>query len=186
MKKKKSEEFIRVSIHLKVDGKIARSQQKTYYARGRETHCFTFNDFARVIFMWDQRFDGSSTYAMDGLMQKMAKKLPKKKNETAESVFQKYWVNLEKTINEDFIRINKGGKQKYLPFPEENDYLKYSIITICENFQRMPLPVKYGFLYWFYTYVMNNSIEEIKKDIENIPDSIKQIVESVLIHKKKK
>lgn len=184
MEKQQNNEYLTVSIHLKVNGKLKRLQKKTYYGRGRETNCYTLDDFARTIFMWEHIFDGSSTYAYDGLLQEMEKKLPKKEGETAESVFQKYWVNLRKTIDEDFLEKNKGeGDKKYAFFPVEGDYLKYCIATQCESFNKATLPVKYGFLYWFYKYVMNGDINEIEADLNNIPNEIKKLVDTVIVKK---
>jgi hypothetical protein len=181
---KENKEYLKVSIHLKVDGAIKRSEEKTYYARGKESACYTLDDFARTVFMWDHIFNGGSTYAYDGLLQEMEKELPKIEGETAESVFQKYWVNLKKTINEDFVKKNKGDStDKYSIFPEEGDYLKYSIASLCQSFERSPLPVKYGFLHYFFKYIMNESIKEVQVDLNKIPKEIKKLVDNHLIIK---
>lgn len=180
MAKRNQKEYLTVSVILKVNGKIKRLRKKTYYGRRSESHCFNLNDFAQVIFMWDKIFSRQgSTFAYDGLLQEAAKKLPKKDGETAESVFNKYWVNLNETIEADFLSKNKGGKGNFL-FPVENDYLKYLSFTMCNSFSRNPLPVKYAFLYWFFKYVMNGSIKEIEAELNNVPDDIKKMVDSFL------
>lgn len=184
---KLKKEYLTVALQLKVDGRVVRSKKRTYYGRTKNTHAFTLDRFAKIIFMYDHIFGGGLTYAYDGLLQTMEKKLPKKDNETAESVFRKYWISFKETIDKEFVENNKGKKNKENEiFPEDNDYLKYCIFSICENFEKQPLPVKYGFLYWFYKYAMNSSIEEIKKDLENIPSEIKNIVDSLIVKKNKK
>lgn len=184
MKKLNKKEFVTVTLSLKVDGKLARSKKKTYYAHSRGSYAFTLEDFARIIFMYDDYFSVSgSTYAYDGLLQKMEKKLPKRKDETAKSLFEKYWVNLRKTIDDEFLEFNKGDKNKNMQFPlypEEGDYLKMCFVSSAENFNRRPLPVKYAFLYWFYKYVMNSSMKEIKDDLNNVPKEIKKMVDNIL------
>jgi len=174
------EDYLTVSIHMRVDGKIMRRKEETYYGRARETHAFDLDNFAQIIFMYEKMFCGGSTYAYDGLLQKMEKKLSKKDGITAESVFQKYWVNLEKTINDDFEEKNKGDNGEYAIFKQEGDYLKYGIVCHCDSFNRSALPIQYGFLYWLYKYVMNGSMDEMKKELENVPQSIKDLVDNHL------
>jgi len=177
----KKNEYLTVSIHLKVDGKLKRAKKRTYYARGREKPCFTLNDFAKTIFLYDKMFASSGTYAYDGLLQEMEKKLPATDNETAESLFNKYWVNTKETYDKIFNELNKGNNEL---FAAENDYLKFYIVQACNNFNGYPILVKYGFLYWFYKYAMNSSIHEIETDLKNIPDEIKKIVDSFKYEKR--
>lgn len=184
---KENKEHVTVSLHLKVDGKLKRLKKKTYYGRKLETSCFTLDDFANIVFSWDKIMNTGSTYAYDGLMQEMEKKLPKKENETAESVFLKYWVKSKETINKKFLEINKGGLDELNPFfPAENDYLKYCISNLCGHFDNQPIPVQYGFLYWFYKYVENSSIKDIEKDLNMIPDEIKNMVDKFIVNNESK
>lgn len=171
-------EFLTVSIHMEIGGKLGRRKEKKYYSRGRETHAFTLDDAGRIIFMWDRMFNGGSTYAYDGLMQELEKKLPKRNNETAEEVFKKYWVNLKETINQEFEEINKGEKGEYALFPVEGDYLIFCLSEAINGFERQPLPVKYGFLYWFHKYLFKGSFEELQDDLNNIPQTIKDLIDA--------
>lgn len=173
---KKEDKYVEISIHMKVDGNIINERKEKYYGRNRETSAWTLDDFARIIFMWEHIFSGHSTYAYDGLMQEMEKKLEKKDGETAESVFQKYWVNLEETINKEFDENNKGDGEI---FPAENDYLKYSLEGMVVSFVRQPKPVQYGFIYWFFKHLMGGKIDELLKDVESTPKYIVDIIEEV-------
>jgi len=181
-KKMPDREWIDISIHLKVDGKLARKQKKRYYARGRETSAHTLDDFARLIVMYEHIFDGGTTYAWDGLMQRMEKILPKRDKETADSVFEKYWLNINKTIDEDFHKLNAGdgSKGKYSLFPEQGDYLKYELSGAIASFSKRALPVKYGLLHYIFKYCENCSIDELQADLNNIPDRIKEIVDELI------
>lgn len=176
--KSTSKEYLSVSVHLRVNGKLKRFQRRTYYQRGRETYCFTLDDFARTIFMWDKMFSPHATYAYDGLLQEMEKKLPKESDETAESLFKKYWVNYNQTANEQFLELNKGDEDSL--FPAEGDFLLYSIANQIKGFSSLPLPIKYGFLYWFFKYQMNSSTDEILADFNNTPKQIRDLVESMI------
>lgn len=167
---------VKVSLTLSVDGNIIK-EQETYYSRNRETSVFTLEQFARVILMWDRIFDSTgTTYAYDGLMQKMEKVLPSKTGDTAETLFQKYWIDFEKTIEKEFDKLNKGSNDT--PFPEADDYLKFCIAGMCNGFQNLPLPAKKGFIYWFYEYAINDSLREIEKD-HKIPKRIKKLVDNL-------
>lgn len=176
----KQEEYVTVSFNITIDGKFA-SGWKKKYKRGRETYAFTLDDFASIVFMYDTMIQSGSTYAMDGLMQEAEKMLPKKDKETAQSVFEKYWINLPKTINEEYEERNKGIKGDFSPWPAENDYLKYCLRNKISGFINAPLPVKYGLLHYLYKYCFNSSIDEIKADLNNIPQSIKDIIDNELI-----
>jgi len=186
-RKKIDEECISISIHMEIDGKFENGYKKTYN-RGTESWAFTLDDFAHIIFLWERKFFGGTTYAMDGLLQEAEKKLPKKDGETAQSVFEKYWVNLEKTINDEFILLNQGegeGNKKYTLFPAEGDYLKYCISNNLNSFTQSPLPVKYAFLYFLHKYIMNSSIDELKADLNKVPDYIKKIVNDMVMESQK-
>lgn len=180
-KKKKKDDFVRISLNMKVDGKIVRRRQRTYYARGRETLAFTLEDFASILFMWDKMMGAGSTYVMDGLLQKMEKVMPKRNSETAEELFQKYWVSYQDTLNKKFEELNKGDKNEKFPlFPEAGDYLLFRVGDLCDAFVTAPLPIKYGFLHFLHKYVMNESIDEYKKDIDNIPAQIAKMVDGLV------
>lgn len=178
----RSPEYLKVSVHLKIEGKLKRSHQRFYYGRGSETAAFTLDDFARIIYMWDHIFCGGTTYAYDGLLQEMEGKLPKKDGETAKSVFQKYWINLKDTINKEFETYNKGeGQGKYKLWPEEGDYLIHEIHNACKRFNNSALPIQYGFLHWFFKYVLNGSMKEFEAELNNIPEEIKTLVDTKIV-----
>jgi hypothetical protein len=181
---KPREECISISIHLEIDGKFKTGYKNTY-RRGLETNAFTLDDFARILLMWERIFSPSATYA-DELLPEAEKKLPKKDGETAQSVLEKYWCNLEKTINDDFLSRNKGeGQGNDVLFPAEGDYLKYCISNQLNSFNRSVLPVKYAFLYWFHKYLMNSSMEEIQAELNKVPDYIKKIVDDMVLESQK-
>ena len=174
-----SKEYITITMRLEVEGQLQHEEKKTYHARGRECPVFTLEDFARILFLYNHIFDSSATYICDGLLQEMEEKLPKQKDETAKSLFMKYWVNLKQTINDDFDERNKGEKGHPL-YPEENDYLKRCIAGLCDSFVNKPLPVQYGFIWYMYKFIMNESYDEIKQEINNVPEYIKRIVDKMI------
>ncbi len=182
-----SEDCVTVSAHLKINGVFLNGWRKEY-RRGRETYAFTLDDFARIIFIYEGFLGSGSTYAMDGLLQQAEKMLPKKGDETAQQVFEKYWLNMVETVNAEFELLNKGQGKSEKPgdfklYPEQNDYLKFCTASLCRSFSRSALPTKYAFLYWFYKYVMNESMDEVKTEIEATPEYIKKIVDNDIVAK---
>ena len=173
-----SKEYITVTMRLEVEGQLQQEEKKTYHAQGRECPVFTLEDFARILFLYNHIFDSSTTYIYDGLLQEMEEKLPKQKDETAKSLFMKYWVNLNQTINEDFEKMNKG--EGHPLYPEENDYLRRCVAGLCDSFANQPFPVQYGFIWYLYKFIMNESIEEIQQEINNVPEYIKCIVDKMI------
>lgn len=137
-----------------------------------------------ILFMWNKIFSPSTAHIYD-VLKDIEKKLPKKNNETADDIFQKYWVCLKETINEEFKERNKGDVNCPI-YKVKNDYLKHCITSICNNFNNAPLPVKYGFLWWFYKSVMNSSIKEIEEEISNVPEEIKEIISLMENYKEEK
>jgi hypothetical protein len=176
----KNKHHIKVSIHMVIDGKV-QNLKEVLYERGSETYCYTLDDLARVIFMWERIFSPHSTYAMDGYLQEAEKKLAKRDNETAQSCFEKYWINIKETIDKEFSDINNGSDSI---FPEVNDYLAYSIAELCRSIHHKPLVVQQGFLYYLFKYIENSSIKEFEQDIYLIPDYIKEIVDNKVVQKK--
>ena len=136
-----NKEYITITIRLEVEGQLQCEEKTTYHTRGRECPVFTLDDFARILFIYNQIFDPTTTYICDGLLQDMEEKLPKRDDETADSLFLKYWVNLKQTINDDFKKMNKGETGHPL-YPEENDYLRRCIAVLCDSFNNKPLPIQ--------------------------------------------
>lgn len=168
-------EYVTVSLHLKIQGKTVRRKVRNYINRRSETSAFTLEDLGQILFMWERMFSGGTTYSMDGLLQSLEKIMPKRNNETAQEVFEKYWINLEKTLSEDFEEQNSGNGPI---FKMKGDYLKYCIGSLTEHFSRESLPTKHAFLYWMIKYVFNDSFDEIKEDLKKTPVYIKKFVDS--------
>ena len=177
---KPKNDFVRVSIHMMIDGFIT-PMKEVEYERGRETVSYTLEDLGRIIFFWEKMFCGGITYAMDGFLQKAEKKLAKRDNETAQSVFEKYWINTDKSAEDEFNELNKGGEDSI--FPALNDYLLYGLASKCESFSDSTMLMKQGFLYWLFNYVFNGEFQEMADDLNQIPESIKELVDNRLMEK---
>lgn len=161
-------EYISVSVRMEVDGYI-KELKRVRYVRGRETYAFTLDDLARIIFMWEHRLHTGSTRLMDGFLQEAEQKLLKADNETAESLFNKYWINYNKTLQEEF---DSGKSPKWF---EKDEYLLYLIASLCRTYYNAPHQIKQGFLYWLRCC---GNISEIDK--ETIPENIMELVNKLI------
>jgi len=177
MKKNKSP-FLKVRISMKVEGKATiRSKQRTYYSRCRETQAMSLDSFASIIYMYDRIFNSGSTYAYDGLMQWAEKKLPKKDDETAQSVFEKYWVNGGRFLRE---LVDKNMSQDSLS-KLENDSIMFEIHGVIAWLLRDPGLHLQAFIYWMYKYGYNKDLNEFEKEANSTPDLIKEVVDKIVL-----
>jgi hypothetical protein len=173
---------VKVSVLLAIDGRLEQGNDNLRYTTGRETWAFTLDDMARIVFVWEKLLNAGGTYAMDGFLEYAEKKLPKKDGETAESTFQKYWVNYKQTLNDEYEKLNKGELDSL--FPEENDYLTHEIAGICKLMVNLPNPISYGFLHFVHQYVYNGDVKQYEADLANIAPYIKKLVDNRVIDQK--
>lgn len=167
---------ISVSTYLKVDLMIA-GEEKIIYQRRRDTSLFDLDQMALYLFNFDRKYNNSSTYAEEVLQSLEKKGFKSKSGKTTMELLQLYWVdsNYHKLINEEYEEFNKGNFE--FLWEVENDYLKYCISSMSEAFVNSPMPVKVGFLYWFWKYIFNESLEELMKDYNQVPDFLKNWVD---------
>lgn len=171
---KTKKDYVTISINLRINGKIHRTKRRKLYARGWETYAYDLQDFARILFSYDKIF-GGATYAYDGLLQEMERKLPSRNGETAESLFNKYWINMRETIQQEFDEMNAGGHRT--PFADPGSYFEFMLSEQTNGFNESPMVVKQGFLYWLHHYCLKGSIEEYQNDLELVPQSVKKVVD---------
>lgn len=168
-------ERIDITVHMTINGRFANGIFRSY-RRGTETCAFGLEQFAQIIFMYERMHFPHSTHAMDGFLQE-AEKVLESRGETAQSLFQKYWVNDNKTYEEEFEKMNKGGNADF--FESENDYLKFKLSEHLISFSKMPRILKHGFLYYLFKYVENESIEELLADFHQTPEIVRSIIDSM-------
>jgi hypothetical protein len=180
MKAKKFDdmEYVDIVFTWEINGKPYQKKVKRLYSRGYEHPVFDLESAAAAMYMWDRICCRGTTYAREALAD-LEKTLPSRDGSTAESLFQKYWIRPEETIEEEFEKTAKRYIESGWCTTFE-EYLKSEIADLCDSFSRTSLPAKQGWLYFLYRYCENSSIEEIRKDIEEIPEKIKQMVEELV------
>jgi hypothetical protein len=172
-------DHVDVKITLEIGGKVSVLKEVSYQVDKKMT-AFTLDDLARIVFNYETMFCSASTYAMSGYLKEAEKVLPKRDGETADSVFAKYWINSQQYADKRFDDINQGGHQV---FEDEGDYLKYLVWDRIKAFFFAPTQVKYGFLYYLHKYQMDNSMAEYQKDLDLVPQFLKDIIDNELMVK---
>jgi hypothetical protein len=180
MKAKKLDdmEYVDIVFTWEINGKPYQKKVKRLYSRGRGQSAFDLESAAIAMYMWDRICSSGGTYAREAL-EKLEKVLPSRDGTTAESLFEKYWIRPEKTIEEEFEKVAKRYIESGWCTTFE-EYLKSEIANLCDSFSKTSQPARQGWLYFLYKYCEKSSIEEIRKDIEEIPEKIKQMVEELI------
>jgi hypothetical protein len=172
-------EYVDVVVRIEIKGHFLHGYTKRY-TRGRESAAFTLDQFARIIFIYERLLNAGSTYAMDGMLQEVEKHLPKKDGETAQQVFEKYWINMKDTINSEYEEFNAGQSGEFIMYPEKDDYLKSCFMSLANSVLKSAKPIQDAFIYWAHKYCYNSSFDEIQKDLDAVPEHIKGIVDALV------
>lgn len=174
--------YIEVSSHVRVGGKVFNDRTKIY-SRGRASSHFDIDSLASHLFMIDRQIGSGSTYADEVLQEIIDKKLLKNPNNyTARDLMNKWWVktdDIEKLFVEEIERMSEV-------YPSAKEYIESVIVNKVISFQKSPMIVKQGFLYWFWKYLMNESIDEILEDFKNIPQNVIDFIDANVVKRDEK
>jgi hypothetical protein len=180
MKRRKSKKggtdfnFIDVNVALTINGHTINSK-RTIYKTTRSTGICTMNELARWLYMTERQHFPSRTHTPD-ILKKFEGLIHYEDGETAESLFDKYWINFNETAQEQFEKWNKADDSEHAIFKAENDYLKFILTNEINGFLRLPLQIKLGFVYWLIKYG-SGSIDELKKDYDQCPQVVKEWID---------
>ena len=177
-------EFAEIVFRWEINLKTYKKVKKRIYSRGRQTEAFDLEQAASILYMWDRNLSPSSTYANDAIFD-LSKILPNKSGLTPQQLFQKYWLPSDKDKKEEFDRwasrcIKLGLCDSY------DEYINHRTAELMHIFSNSPLAVKYGLLYFIFKYIENGSFEELKTDINSIPDKAIKTVEMLVDESKRR
>ena len=175
--------YVDVQFLMTVGGKTF-AGKRFHYGRGRTTSACDLEQLASIIMMWEHTVNFGSTYA-DEFLKEVEGKIANRSGLTADQIFTKHWVNYRETIEEDFERKNKGVAGEWF-CEHENDCLKNSTGMWLDSFFREPLPIKLAILYGIYRLgYETDGFDGMKKEIEEIPQYIKDIVDGIIASSRK-
>ena len=175
--------FVDVQLLMKVGGKTY-AGKRIHYRRGQQTQTCDLEQLASIIFMWEKIVSDGSTYA-DDFLREVEGKIANHSGLTADEIFRKHWVNFRETIDEEFERKNKGMSGE-LWCEHENDYIKNMTALSLDAFDKKPMPCKLAFLYGIMKlYYKDGEYAELKRDIDGLPQYLRDIVDEMINYSKK-
>lgn len=171
-------EFVKIVFRWEIDGKIYRKKKKYLYSRGREATAFDLEQAAQIIFMWDKMCDGGCTYG-DEAIRDLAKILPNESGLTEQQLFEKYWINTDATVE---IHLQEHAERfiKYGYVNSFDEYLEYQSGQLMQQFSHNSLGVKQALLWFIFKYYDNQSFDELKTEIAQIPQKIINMVDKLV------
>jgi len=180
----KSVRYVDVQFQMKIGGKVFGSK-RFHYNRGRYTSASDLEQLAQLILRWEKTVDFGTTHAHE-FIREVEGKIANRSGLTADEIIRKYWVNYRETVEQEFERDNKGNPDHWL-YKSENDCLRTSAGMWLDSFFREPLPLKLAVLYGIYRIgYASEGFEGMRKDIEQIPESIRDIVDKMIEESKQK
>lgn len=176
--------YVDVQFLMKVGGKVF-GGKRFHYKRGRSTSASDLEQLARIILSWENTVNFGSTHA-DEFLREVEGRIANRSGLTADELFRKYWVNYRETVEQEFERDNKGAADHPL-YQHENDCLKYSAAMWLHNFFNEPLPMKLALLYGIYRIgYAADGFDGMRQEIEQIPHTIRDIVDELIEKSKNK
>lgn len=180
----KTVRYVDVQFQMKIGGKVF-GGKRFHYNRGRYTSASDLEQLARLILSWEKTVDFGTTHA-DEFIREVEGKIANRSGLTADEIIRKYWVNYRETVEQEFERDNKGNPDHWL-YKSENDCLRTSAGMWLDSFFHEPLPLKLAVLYGIYRIgYASEGFEGMRKDIEQIPESIRDIVDKMIEESKQK
>lgn len=173
-----NKEFVNIIFSWEIDGKIYRKKKKRIYSRGRQANAFDLEQAAQIIFMWDKICDGGSTYG-DEAIRDLAKILPNNSGLTEQQLFEKYWINTDATLDKH-LQEHAERFIKYGYVNSFDEYLEYQSAMLMQQFSRNSLAVKQALLWFIYKHCENQSFDELKAEIAQIPQKISDMVDKLV------
>ena len=177
--------YVDMEFSMKIGGKLA-GRKRLHYGRRRCTSAFDLEQLAEIVLMWEQQLFQSTDF--ETVLQEAAQYLPSRLGLTPEQVFCRYWTDAAKTWEEEFNERNAGGGNENAWWgKEKDDYLRYITNEELYSFQLSPMPVKLAYIYGIFRgFYSKGGFDELRYDIENTPQYIKNIVDSIMTREEKK
>lgn len=92
-----------------------------------------------------------------------------------ERLMQKYWHKKQETIA-DIVKQWTNQEREF--HGGEEMFIAHMMGGALRKFEFAPVEIKYGILYWIFAYHQHGDFDELRKDIENVPQKIRDLVDS--------
>lgn len=180
--KNRFKDKVDVQFIMKVGGRIRFVNKKKLYARGTESSVFTLKHLAHFLYMYQHNF--SSCDGVYDLLKEYENVLKKEGNETAESVFNDYWLNDPRKKEDEFKQLerNKISQSIYESnelSEDEKKQAEWGVIGAIYQFETFNNEAKHAILYHIFREHENSNFDELKRDIELTPKFVKDYLEEI-------
>lgn len=171
-------EFVEIVFSWEINGKIYRKKKKRIYSRGRKASAFNLEHAAQIIYMWDKICDGGNTYGNEAIHD-LAKILPNDSGLTEQQLLKKYWIDTDATAD----RYVQEHAKEYIKWGYVNtfdEYIRYRAGNLMQLFSHNSLAVKQALLWFIFKHNENQSFDELKTEITQIPPRIINMVDKLV------
>jgi len=165
------EDHLEFTVQWLVDGVI--EGKRVEFDRGVSIYPHSFEWFLEYCMIVETLREASGTN-IDLVIDRYAKKFKIGAEEKAR-LMQKYWHKKRQTIAE---MVKTWSDQERNFYESEELFLQQLMYSAVRWFEYKPTEIKYGVLYYIFKYHQKGDFEELKKDIENVPEKIRQLVDS--------
>lgn len=157
---------LQLTLTCELNGKVM--GKKITYDRAIGVTLFDIEDVLRLSFFIEYYANVSGT-SLDFLIDEIAEHFgvtPEQKSE----LIERYWHKRNRTIKS----IVDGWKDiDFQIYKSSENFIKHLSQKAIRDFQHYPIEIKKGLLYAIWKYFENESLENINKDINELPDFFK-------------
>jgi len=171
----KEQKYVRITNTLYMNGKVVGKKcGKLIFGLSSETSAHNLRDIAYFIHRNEDLISPMNHRKWD-ILESLGKYIGSDISEI-EAAWDKYFLNMNKTVEEEFNKQNEGND-----IVKPGEYLLYTLGSFMEHFSKLPTPVKYGFAHYLVKYVWNDNYDEIRQDVEvNCADHVKEWVKQAI------
>lgn len=169
MKKKK--DYLQLSLICELDGEVI--GKRVTYDRAVGTYLFNLEDVVRLSFFIESYTQVSGT-ALDLLIDEIADRFKVTPEKRAE-LMERYWHKRNKTVSEI---VSKWNDTDFEVYKSSEDFIQHLAAKAVRDFSHYPPEIKKGLLYAIWKHYEKESFEEMKKDIEEVPEFFKAVFDN--------
>lgn len=164
---------VQFSMHWSLDGIV--QGKHVEFERGVGAGVPPFDFFLQCCMIIEHyRHPGGTN--LDYMIDRYAKAFKISPEEKAR-LMDKYWHKKKRTVAEIVASWTKFDREF---FKSEEVFIKYMMSNALRGFETEPVEIKYGVLYFIFKYHEKGDFEELKKDIENVPERIRTLVDGLI------
>lgn len=158
------------TVQYLIDGVIEGKRVEFY--RGVNIYPHSFEWFMEHCMIVESLRKPGGTH-LDLVIDKYAK-LFHIQNDEKERLMQKYWHKKQETIAEIVAAWTDFEREIYAT---QELFVEHIMGSALRKFELAPTEIQYGILYWIFSHHEKGDFEELRRDIDRIPEKIRDLVD---------